>query len=157
MAAQAKSVGSGVHTDYDVLAFFANASCSGWTGQGFLLGDALPKKRNAYYRFARGRRCQHHSRFTQLAFALTHAGDNKRGETSVASGPNATILQYARAERQMQSGDLLLVDAACNYEYLTGDITRTYPVDGTFSPAQKDIYEIVLAAQEEAMKVARPG
>ena len=75
----------------------------------------------------------------------------------VGSGPNATILHYEKSDRQMQSGDLLLVDAACNYEYLTGDITRTYPVDGTFSPAQKDIYEIVLAAQEEAIKVSRPG
>src|SRR5262245_18315931 len=75
----------------------------------------------------------------------------------VGSGPNATILHYEKSNRQMQSGDLLLVDAACNHEYLTGDITRTYPVDGRFSPAQKDIYEIVLAAQEEAIKVARSG
>ncbi len=75
----------------------------------------------------------------------------------VASGPNATILHYSKSSRRMEAGDLLLVDAAANYEYLTGDITRTYPVSGAFSPLQKDIYRIVLAAQEEAMKVARPG
>jgi len=75
----------------------------------------------------------------------------------VGSGPNATILHYIKASRKMQEGELLLVDAAANYQYLTGDITRTYPVSGTFSPLQKDIYRIVLAAQEEAMKVARPG
>jgi Xaa-Pro aminopeptidase len=75
----------------------------------------------------------------------------------VASGPNATILHYNENNRQMQAGDLLLVDAAANYEYMSGDITRTYPVSGTFTQAQKDIYTIVLQAQEEAMKVARAG
>jgi Xaa-Pro aminopeptidase len=75
----------------------------------------------------------------------------------VGSGPNATILHYPGGSRQMQAGDLLLVDAACNYEYASGDITRTYPVSGTFTPAQKDLYEIVLQAQDEGMKTARPG
>ncbi len=73
------------------------------------------------------------------------------------SGPNATILHYARSDRKLEAGDLLLVDAAGSYDYLTGDITRTYPVSGTFSEAQKEIYRIVLAAQEEAMKVAKAG
>jgi Xaa-Pro aminopeptidase len=75
----------------------------------------------------------------------------------VASGPNATILHYSKSRRRLEPGDLLLVDAACHYEYLTGDITRTYPVSGRFSDAQKAVYRIVLAAQEEAMKAARPG
>ena len=75
----------------------------------------------------------------------------------VGSGPNATILHYREGGRRLQEGDLLLVDAACNYDYMSGDITRTYPVGGTFSPLQKDLYTIVLQAQEEAMKVARPG
>jgi Xaa-Pro aminopeptidase len=75
----------------------------------------------------------------------------------VGSGPNATILHYPGGGRQMQPGDLLLVDAACNYEYASGDITRTYPVSSTFTPAQRELYEIVLQAQDEAMKVARPG
>ncbi len=75
----------------------------------------------------------------------------------VGSGPNATILHYNKSTRKMEPGDLLLVDAAANYEYLTGDITRTYPVGGTFTRLQKDIYEIVLRAQEEGIKVARAG
>ena len=75
----------------------------------------------------------------------------------VASGPNANILHYEKSNRRMEAGDLLLVDAAANYQYLTGDITRTYPVSGTFSPLQKNIYRIVLAAQEEGMKIAKPG
>ena len=52
----------------------------------------------------------------------------------VGSGPNATILHYEKSSRRMEPGDLLLVDAAANYQGLTGDITRTYPVDGKFSP-----------------------
>jgi Xaa-Pro aminopeptidase len=75
----------------------------------------------------------------------------------VASGPNATILHYPADDRQMQSGELLLVDAAANYGYMSGDITRTYPVSGRFTAAQKDIYAIVLQAQEEGIKAAVPG
>jgi Xaa-Pro aminopeptidase len=75
----------------------------------------------------------------------------------VGSGPNATILHYTENTRQMRAGELLLVDAACAYEYMAGDLTRTYPVSGTFTPAQKDIYAIVLQAQEEAMAVVRAG
>lgn len=75
----------------------------------------------------------------------------------VGSGPNATILHYEASSRKMEAGDLLLVDAAANYEGLTGDITRTYPVSGTYSPAQKEIYELVLSAQEAAMAQAKAG
>jgi Xaa-Pro aminopeptidase len=75
----------------------------------------------------------------------------------VGSGPNATILHYNDSSRKMQSGDLLLVDAAANYQGYTGDITRTYPINGRFTQAQRDIYEIVLAAQEAGIKAARAG
>ncbi len=75
----------------------------------------------------------------------------------VGSGPNATILHYEKSQRKMEPGDLLLVDAAANYQGLTGDITRTYPVSGTFSPAQREIYDIVLAAQLAGEKAARAG
>jgi Xaa-Pro aminopeptidase len=75
----------------------------------------------------------------------------------VGSGPNATVLHYGGSDRQMQAGDLLLVDAGANYQYMSADVTRTYPVSGTFSAPQKDIYAIVLHAQDEAAKVARPG
>ena len=75
----------------------------------------------------------------------------------VGSGPNATILHYLSSTRQMQDGDLLLVDAAGSYQGLTGDITRTYPVNGRFTPDQRAIYEIVLRAQEAGIAAARPG
>jgi Xaa-Pro aminopeptidase len=75
----------------------------------------------------------------------------------VGSGPNATTLHYSGGDRQMRAGDLLLVDAAASYQYMAGDITRTYPVNGAFSAEQKDIYAIVLRAQDEAMKAAVRG
>ncbi|MEO8078704.1 MAG: aminopeptidase P N-terminal domain-containing protein [Acidobacteriota bacterium] len=75
----------------------------------------------------------------------------------VGSGPNATILHYQKSTRKMAPGDLLLVDAAGNYQGLTGDITRTYPVNGTYSREQRDIYEIVFAAQQAGEKAARVG
>ena len=75
----------------------------------------------------------------------------------VGSGPNSTILHYGRSSRKMESGDVLLVDAAANYQGYTGDITRTYPVNGTFSRAQRDIYEIVLAAQDAGIAAAKAG
>ena len=75
----------------------------------------------------------------------------------VASGPNATTLHYEASSRQMQAGDLLLVDAAADYQGMSGDITRTYPISGTFTEAQKDIYRIVLAAQDAGIKAATAG
>jgi Xaa-Pro aminopeptidase len=75
----------------------------------------------------------------------------------VASGPNATTLHYISSTRQMQDGELLLVDAAGNYQGLTGDITRTYPVSGRFTPDQRAIYELVLRAADAGVAAARPG
>jgi Xaa-Pro aminopeptidase len=75
----------------------------------------------------------------------------------VGSGPNATILHYNKSSRKMEADDLLLVDAAANYQGYTGDITRTYPVSGTFTPVQRDIYSIVLAAQEAGIAAAKAG
>jgi len=75
----------------------------------------------------------------------------------VGSGPNATILHYQKSRRRMAAGELLLVDAAASHEYMTGDITRTYPVSGTFSLDQRALYEIVLAAQDAAIAAIVPG
>ena len=75
----------------------------------------------------------------------------------VGSGPNATILHYNRSSRRMESGDLLLVDAAGNYQGYTGDITRSYPINGKFTKEQRDIYQIVLAAQDAGMKAVKAG
>lgn len=75
----------------------------------------------------------------------------------VASGPNACILHYVENTRQMAAGDLLLIDAGAEYGYHSADITRTFPVDGTFSAPQRALYEVVLAAQEASIGRAVPG
>jgi Xaa-Pro aminopeptidase len=75
----------------------------------------------------------------------------------VGSGPNATTLHYGASSRQMQAGELLLVDAAASYQGYTVDITRSYPTSGTYTDAQKDIYRLVLEAQEAGMRAARVG
>ncbi len=75
----------------------------------------------------------------------------------VASGANACILHYIENDRLLEENDLLLIDAGCSYGYYNGDITRTFPVNGKFTPEQKAIYEIVLAAQLKAIEAVKPG
>jgi Xaa-Pro aminopeptidase len=75
----------------------------------------------------------------------------------VASGANACILHYIENNRQVQDGDLLLIDAGCAYEYYNGDITRTFPVNGKFTPEQKTLYDLVLAAQLAAIEAVKAG
>jgi len=88
---------------------------------------------------------------------LTNGAMNPGYPSIVGSGPNATILHYGASSRQMQAGELLLVDAAGSYDGYTVDITRSYPVSGTYSEPQKDIYRLVLEAQEAGMRAARAG
>lgn len=75
----------------------------------------------------------------------------------VASGANACTLHYVANNAQLAEGDLLLVDAGCEFGGYAADITRTYPANGRFSPAQREVYEVVLAAQRAAMDSIGPG
>jgi Xaa-Pro aminopeptidase len=75
----------------------------------------------------------------------------------VASGNNACTLHYVENKNILKDGDLLLIDAGCELESYASDITRTYPINGKFSSAQKDIYQVVLNAQKEAINKVIPG
>lgn len=75
----------------------------------------------------------------------------------VAAGRNACILHYRENDAPLKDGDLVLIDAGCEIDCYASDITRTFPVNGKFSPEQKAIYELVLAANEEAFKFIAPG
>ncbi|MBU4683845.1 Xaa-Pro aminopeptidase [Cedecea davisae] len=77
--------------------------------------------------------------------------------TIVGSGENGCILHYTENESQMRDGDLVLIDAGCEYQSYAGDITRTFPVNGKFSPAQRAVYDIVLESLETSLKLYRPG
>ncbi len=75
----------------------------------------------------------------------------------VAGGANACILHYRENDARLNKGDLLLIDAGCELDGYASDITRTFPVNGRFSQAQREIYELVLAAQAAAIRAVRPG
>jgi len=77
--------------------------------------------------------------------------------TIVGSGENGCILHYTENESQLRDGDLVLIDAGCEFQGYAGDITRTFPVSGKFSKAQREIYDIVLASEYKALEVLRPG
>ena len=78
-------------------------------------------------------------------------------DSIVGSGPNATILHYRANRRRMEEGDLLLIDAGCEYDYYASDVTRTFPVGGRFTEPAKAIYEIVLRAELAAVDSVKPG
>ncbi|WP_287881065.1 aminopeptidase P N-terminal domain-containing protein [Aquitalea sp.] len=78
-------------------------------------------------------------------------------ESIVAGGANACTLHYAANNARLNAGDLLLIDAGCELNGYAGDITRTFPVSGKFSPAQRDVYEIVLAAELAGIAAVKPG
>jgi Xaa-Pro aminopeptidase len=93
-----------------------------------------------------------------LEFVFRVQGSPRNAYPSiVASGPNACILHYQENRRRMLDGELLLIDAGCEYGYYAADITRTFPVGGRFTPPQRAVYELVLRAQEAAIAAARPG
>jgi len=75
----------------------------------------------------------------------------------VASGANATVLHYTTNDSRIEDGHLLLIDAGTEFGYFTGDVTRTFPANGIFTEAQREIYQLVLDAQTEAIKLVRPG
>lgn len=75
----------------------------------------------------------------------------------VGSGPNSTVLHYDSNRREMQAGDLVVMDIGAEYGYYTADVTRTIPVSGTFTARQRAIYDLVLGAQQAAIDSVRPG
>ncbi|MGE0550864.1 MAG: Xaa-Pro aminopeptidase [Kofleriaceae bacterium] len=77
--------------------------------------------------------------------------------TIVGAGENATILHYIENRCAIADGDLVLIDAGCEYDHYTADITRTWPANGRFSPAQRRVYELVLATQLSAIEMTKPG
>ena len=75
----------------------------------------------------------------------------------VAAGANACVLHYAASDAELRAGELCLIDAGCELDGYASDITRTFPADGRFTPAQRELYEIVLAAQQAAADATHPG
>lgn len=75
----------------------------------------------------------------------------------IGSGANATVLHYISNDGELREGDLLLIDAGAEYKGYASDITRTFPINGRFTKAQRDIYELVLETQMSCVDMVRPG
>ena len=86
-----------------------------------------------------------------------HGSERPAYESIVGSGPNATILHYRAGNRSLNDGELVLIDAGCEYDYYASDITRTFPVSGKFSNEQRAIYGLVLEAQKASIGAVKPG
>jgi Xaa-Pro aminopeptidase len=94
----------------------------------------------------------------EIEYVFRRGGARSPGYTTiVGSGANACVLHYVANDRRMMAGDLLLVDAGAEVGYYTGDITRSWPVSGRFSAPQREIYDLVLKAQEEVIAISKPG
>jgi Xaa-Pro aminopeptidase len=78
-------------------------------------------------------------------------------ESIVGGGPDGCVLHYVRDDRVIGDGELVLIDAAAEFDHYATDVTRTFPASGKFSPEQRKIYEVVLAAQKAAIAKVRPG
>ncbi|NLO67040.1 MAG: M24 family metallopeptidase [Bacteroidales bacterium] len=93
-----------------------------------------------------------------LEYQFKKGGSNGLGfGIHAASGPNSTAVHYGRNDRTTEPGDMLVFDVGAEYEYYTADITRSFPVSGTFTKEQREIYEVVLNAQKKAIEVMQPG
>lgn len=94
----------------------------------------------------------------ELLHEFMHGGARYPAYPSiVAGGDNGCILHYTENADELAAGDLLLIDAGCEYDYYAADITRTFPVNGKFSAEQRAVYDIVLEAQKAAIEQVRPG
>lgn len=94
----------------------------------------------------------------RLEFEFRRAGSSGPGYGSiVGAGDNATILHYVDNCDRLEDGSILLIDAGAEWDYFSGDITRSWPVNGTFTTAQRDLYEIVLAANLRGIEMTRVG
>src|SRR5688500_19530550 len=75
----------------------------------------------------------------------------------VGGGPNATVLHYINNDAELRDGDLLLIDAGAEYKGYASDITRTFPINGRYTKAQREIYDLVLKTQMSCVEMVRPG
>ena len=90
----------------------------------------------------------------------THAVGGSEAEAYapiVGAGPNSTALHYDKLARKIEEGDIVVLDVGAQYSGYASDITRTLPANGKFTPRQREIYDIVLGAQEAAMRALKPG
>lgn len=94
---------------------------------------------------------------TMLGVMMEHGCLRSAYTPIIGSGKNATVLHYSRSTGQLRPGELVVMDVGGEYGHYAADVTRTVPVDGHFTPRQREIYEIVLGAQQAALDAIKPG
>ncbi len=92
-----------------------------------------------------------------IEFVFKQSGGSPAFPSIVGSGKNSTVLHYTRNDWQMRKGDLVVVDIGAELNYYCADLTRTYPVSGTFTDRQRQVYNVVLDTQQYIASIARPG
>lgn len=107
--------------------------------------------------FVRPGKCEYEVEAELLHEFCRHGARHPSYTSIVAGGANACTLHYVGNNAPLKEGELLLIDAGCELDSYAADITRTFPINGQFTAAQKDVYEIVLAAQTAAIEAAKPG
>lgn len=94
----------------------------------------------------------------ELQYEFARCGAKSAAYPSIiGSGDNTCVLHYVENEKQLKAGELVLMDAGCEFQHYAADVTRTFPVSGKFSKAQRQLYEVVLAAQLAAIEQVKPG
>ena len=93
----------------------------------------------------------------ELLYEFRRGGGVPAYPPIVGGGANGCILHYVDNDAELRGGDLLLIDAGAEFDCYAADITRTFPVNGRFTPAQRAVYELVLAAQQAAIAKIKPG
>ncbi len=117
------------------------------TGQGIMAGIQATRPGKWEYQIQ-----------AEIEYTFRQLGAQREGfQSIVASGPNTGILHYVQNNRRLEKGDLLLMDCGAEVNYFTGDLTRTVPVDGQFTPEQRQIYDLVLHAQQTGIERMKPG
>ncbi|MDQ3035969.1 MAG: aminopeptidase P N-terminal domain-containing protein [Myxococcota bacterium] len=119
--------------------------------------DATREAHLAAMRVARPGAHEHEVEAEILRAFRRHGCERAAYDSIVGSGVNATILHYRKNDRRMEEGELLLIDAGAEWGYQSADVTRTFPISGTFSKAQRAVYDVVLRAQVQAIDAVRPG
>ena len=108
-------------------------------------------------RFARPGMCEYQVQAALEYFWRLRGSPRNGYDSIVASGANACVLHYIENDDRISDGELVLIDAACEIDGYSSDITRTFPANGTFSGSQRAIYEVVLQAQKTGVELSVPG
>jgi Xaa-Pro aminopeptidase len=120
-------------------------------------GEITREAHIAAMRVAKPGRFEYEVEAELLRTFRAHGSERPAYGSIVGSGPNATILHYRKNDRRLEDGDLLLIDAGAEFGYYASDVTRTFPVNGQFTPEQRAVYELVLKSQLAAIDAVRPG